>query len=134
MPPPEKIEFGKEVKEDLNSDPEDDPTHFIAILVESLYMLRKIPEAAEGLKVRIQPELSAIVARTSQLLLESTSNQVDASNQSQCLLDLLENIFHQFRFVAHMHKMVLRNLDRIITSGGQKEVLVCQFVRNVCMI
>lgn len=47
MPPPEKIEFGKEVKEDLNSDPEDDPTHFIAILVESLYMLRKIPEAAE---------------------------------------------------------------------------------------
>lgn len=122
VPPPEKIEFGKEVKEDLNSNPEDDPTHFIAILVESLYMLRKIPEAAEGLKVRIQPELSAIVARTSQLLLESTSNQVDASNQSQCLLDLLENIFHQFRFVAHMHKMVLRNLDRIITSGGQKEV------------
>ncbi|XP_034327404.2 exocyst complex component 4 isoform X4 [Magallana gigas] len=117
VPPPEKIEFGKEVKEDLNSDPEDDPTHFIAILVESLYMLRKIPEAAEGLKVRIQPELSAIVARTSQLLLESTSNQVDASNQSQCLLDLLENIFHQFRFVAHMHKMVLRNLDRIIVSG-----------------
>lgn len=47
MPLPEKIEFGKEVKEDLNSDPEDDPTHFIAILVESLYMLRKIPEAAE---------------------------------------------------------------------------------------
>lgn len=47
VPPPEKIEFGKEVKEDLNSDPEDDPTHFIAILVESLYMLRKIPEAAE---------------------------------------------------------------------------------------
>lgn len=122
VPPPEKIEFGKEVKEDLNSNPEDDPTHFIAILVESLYMLRKIPEAAEGLKVRIQPELSAIVARTSQLLLESTSNQVDASNQSQCLLDLLENIFHQFRFVAHMHKMVLRNLDRIITTGGQKEV------------
>lgn len=117
VPPPEKIEFGKEVKEDLNSNPEDDPTHFIAILVESLYMLRKIPEAAEGLKVRIQPELSAIVARTSQLLLESTSNQVDASNQSQCLLDLLENIFHQFRFVAHMHKMVLRNLDRIIVSG-----------------
>lgn len=47
VPPPEKIEFGKEVKEDLNSNPEDDPTHFIAILVESLYMLRKIPEAAE---------------------------------------------------------------------------------------
>lgn len=47
VPPPEKMEFGKEVKEDLNSNPEDDPTHFIAILVESLYMLRKIPEAAE---------------------------------------------------------------------------------------
>ncbi|XP_056004914.1 exocyst complex component 4-like isoform X9 [Ostrea edulis] len=117
IPPPEKMEFGKEVKEDLNSNPEDDPTHFMAILVESLYMLRKIPEAAEGLKVRIQPELSAIVARTSQHILESTSNHVDSSNQSQCLLDLLENIFHQFRFVAHMHKVVLRNLHRIIVSG-----------------
>jgi hypothetical protein len=53
IPPPEKMEFGKEVKEDLNSNPEDDPTHFMAILVESLYMLRKIPEAAE---VYVQPE------------------------------------------------------------------------------
>ncbi|XP_056004908.1 exocyst complex component 4-like isoform X3 [Ostrea edulis] len=122
IPPPEKMEFGKEVKEDLNSNPEDDPTHFMAILVESLYMLRKIPEAAEGLKVRIQPELSAIVARTSQHILESTSNHVDSSNQSQCLLDLLENIFHQFRFVAHMHKVVLRNLHRIITTGSRREV------------
>lgn len=59
MPPPEKIEFGKEVKEDLNSDPEDDPTHFIAILVESLYMLRKIPEAAEvGFDFKIIAKLS----------------------------------------------------------------------------
>lgn len=59
MPPPEKIEFGKEVKEDLNSDPEDDPTHFIAILVESLYMLRKIPEAAEvGLIYKIIAQFS----------------------------------------------------------------------------
>nr|XP_022341498.1 exocyst complex component 4-like isoform X4 [Crassostrea virginica] len=122
VPPPERMEFGKEVKEDLNSNPEDDPTHFIAILVESLYMLRKIPEAAEGLKIRIQPELSAIIARTSQYILESTSNQMDASNQSQYLLDLLENIFYQFRFVANMHKVVLRNLHRIITTGDQREV------------
>ncbi|XP_062567053.1 exocyst complex component 4-like isoform X3 [Saccostrea cucullata] len=117
IPAPEKLEFGKEVKEDLNSNPEDDPAHFIAILVESLYMLRKIPEAAEGLKVKIQPELSAIVARTSQAILESSSNQMDSSSQSQCLLDFLESIFHQFRFVAHMHKVVLRNLHKIIISG-----------------
>lgn len=63
VPPPEKIEFGKEVKEDLNSDPEDDPTHFIAILVESLYMLRKIPEAAEvGFDRFIKLSLSFLLA------------------------------------------------------------------------
>lgn len=43
----EKIEFGKEVKEDLNLDFEDDFIYFIVILVEFLYMLRKILEVVE---------------------------------------------------------------------------------------
>lgn len=43
----EKIEFGKEVKEDLNLDFEDDFIYFIVILVEFFYMLRKILEVVE---------------------------------------------------------------------------------------
>lgn len=43
----EKIEFGKEVKEDLNLDFEDDFIYFIIILVEFFYMLRKILEVVE---------------------------------------------------------------------------------------
>lgn len=47
MPPSEPMEFIKDIKEDLNSNPEDNPAHFIAILVESLFVLKKVPEAAE---------------------------------------------------------------------------------------
>lgn len=35
------------LSEDLNIDPQDDPQKFISILIESLFILRKIPEAAE---------------------------------------------------------------------------------------
>lgn len=37
----------QEVKEDLNIDPEENLEHFIAILVESLFLLQKLPEAVE---------------------------------------------------------------------------------------
>ena len=36
--------------------------------------------------------------------------------QPRHLLDLLEIIFHQFRSVANIHKIVLQNLQRIIVS------------------
>lgn len=35
------------MSEDLYHDPEEDPEKFISILIESLFILRKIPEAAE---------------------------------------------------------------------------------------
>jgi hypothetical protein len=35
------------MSENLMSDPEEDPQKFISILIESLFVLRKIPEAAE---------------------------------------------------------------------------------------
>lgn len=36
-----------EVKEDLNSNPEENLNNFIAILTESLFVLRKLPDAVE---------------------------------------------------------------------------------------
>jgi len=35
------------LSEDLTIDPENDPQRFISILLESLFVLRKIPDAAE---------------------------------------------------------------------------------------
>lgn len=121
LKPPEMMDFDKEIKEDLNSNPEENSSHFIAVLVEALFVLRKIPESAEGIKSRIEPELSAIVARTSQQLVDSYSQpgeSLSSQNQPRFLLELLESVFHQFRNVAKMHKIVLRNLQRIISSVG----------------
>jgi hypothetical protein len=42
LKPPEMMDFGKEIKEDLNANPEENSSHFIAVLVEALFVLRKI--------------------------------------------------------------------------------------------
>jgi len=47
LKPPEMMDFYKEIKEDLNANPEENSSHFIAVLVEALFVLRKIPESAE---------------------------------------------------------------------------------------
>ncbi|XP_021371891.1 exocyst complex component 4-like isoform X1 [Mizuhopecten yessoensis] len=114
----------EEIKEDLNSNPEENPSHFIALLVESLFVLKKVPDGAEGLKIRIQPELSAIVARASQQVVENSCQQGELlanNNQPRFLLELLMMVFQQFRLVAHMHKMVLRNLNRVIPTTAEHQ-------------
>ena len=52
-------------------------------------------------------------------LVFSSSQQGDLlsnQNQPRFLLELLEIVFQQFRLVANTHKMVLRNLNRVIVS------------------
>ena len=39
----------RHITEDLDTDPETDVVHFIAVLIESLAMLKKLPEAIEVL-------------------------------------------------------------------------------------
>ena len=43
----EEVARPHEITEDLNVNPEDDPVYFIAILIECLAMLRKLPEAID---------------------------------------------------------------------------------------
>ncbi len=43
----EEVSAPQQITEDLNVDPERDPVQYIAILVESLAMLRKMPEAID---------------------------------------------------------------------------------------
>lgn len=111
----------KEVKEDLNVDPEENLDHFIAILVESLFLLQKLPEAVEAIKNRIQQELMAIVSRASHQIIESSCQKGESlanEHQPRYLLELLELVFEQFRCVAKTHQIVLRNLNRIVNSGA----------------
>ncbi|XP_052772519.1 exocyst complex component 4-like isoform X2 [Mya arenaria] len=106
--------------EGASVDPEEDPQRFISVLLESLFILRKVPEAAEAIKMRMHPELIAIVARASHQVVDSTGGQGEnlmTQFLPRQLGDLLELIFRQFRAVAEIHKVVLLNLQKIINSG-----------------
>ncbi|XP_064602166.1 LOW QUALITY PROTEIN: exocyst complex component 4-like [Liolophura sinensis] len=108
------------ITEDLNVDPEENIPKYMAILTESLYVLRKLPEAVEALKARIHPELLAIVNRASQQVVDIASQQgetLSTLDQPRYLLELLEMVFQQFRCVATMHKLMLSNLRRIQHSA-----------------
>ncbi|GAB1604300.1 exocyst complex component 4-like [Argonauta hians] len=115
------VAAGGEITEDLNCDPEENLSHFIAILVESLFLLKKLPEAVEAVKMRIQPELMAIVSRASEQIVESSCHRGDSlanEHQPRYLLQLLQLVFQQFRCVANTHQLVLNNLHRIVASGA----------------
>ncbi|WAR21892.1 EXOC4-like protein [Mya arenaria] len=93
--------------EGASVDPEEDPQRFISVLLESLFILRKVPEAAEAIKMRMHPELIAIVARASHQVVDSTGGQGEnlmTQFLPRQLGDLLELIFRQFRAVAEIHK------------------------------
>lgn len=128
------IVINKPVIEDITiSDPEENSSHFINILVECLALLNKVSEAVETIKERSQKELLAIVSRTTQYVLDNTQNlpimPVQTSNyisgflqnpsQAQLLLELFELVFEQFCCVVNAHKCVLANLKRITLSNSQ---------------
>ena len=48
---------------EAEADPEEDLEHFVAILVESLSRLGKLPEAIEQIKSKMQSQLMAVITR-----------------------------------------------------------------------
>ncbi|XP_063222641.1 exocyst complex component 4 [Bacillus rossius redtenbacheri] len=102
------------IQEDVDAvDPEASSEHFMAILVECLALLNKIPDAVEMLKVEMQTELLAIIARTTQQILDSSAMPPQPHGQAASkpvLPELMHVIFSQFRQVAAAHQSVLRSL------------------------
>ncbi|XP_064630302.1 exocyst complex component 4-like isoform X2 [Lineus longissimus] len=118
-PPPDlDLSFPNGVHEDLTSEPEKNQPLFFAILVESLSILKKLPETIEAMKSRIQPELLAIIQRASQQVADSAYQQGETDVLSSLflpkyLMELLNLVFEEFRCVAMAHRMVLNNLTRV---------------------
>lgn len=109
----------QQVIEDQNLDPDGNPLNFLAILVQSLALLKRLPEAIEALRTRIKPGLLAIVQRASQQVADSAymeGEDLGQVQQPQFLLELLELIFKQFRIVAQVHAVILANIQRIKVS------------------
>ena len=43
----EQIAAPRQITEDVHADPESDPIHFLAVIIESLAILKKMPEAID---------------------------------------------------------------------------------------
>ncbi|BFZ01691.1 hypothetical protein BsWGS_04729 [Bradybaena similaris] len=109
-----------EVKEDLNSNPEDNLNNFIAILTESLFVLRKLPDAVERLKIGMKGSLNKLINAATQQIAESSGQQLDSMVnhvQPKYLNELLKLIFQQTRCVAQTHQTFLNNVFRLTSSG-----------------
>lgn len=127
---------GPVMEDVMAADPEENSPHFIAILVECLSLLNKVPEAVEDIKTRSQKELMAIARRTAQHVLDTAQNFTQVPSmlvsfssgtlstisddpvftQTQLLMEMLELLFEQFRCVARAHKIVLDHLRRIANA------------------
>ncbi|BFZ01690.1 hypothetical protein BsWGS_04730 [Bradybaena similaris] len=110
-----------EVKEDLNSNPEDNLNNFIAILTESLFVLRKLPDAVERLKIGMKGSLNKLINAATQQIAESSGQQLDSMVnhvQPKYLNELLKLIFQQTRCVAQTHQTFLNNVFRLTQSLG----------------
>ncbi|XP_015592198.1 exocyst complex component 4 isoform X2 [Cephus cinctus] len=120
------------VEDEDSSNPEENSEHFLAIIIECLALLNKIPEAVEAIKVQMQTELLNIIARTSKQIKESAEHQPilprpvitdsteikvtsnNGSGSQALLLELLQTVFEQFRLVAGAHSTALRSFSYVV--------------------
>lgn len=98
-------------------------SYFIGIIVECFALLRKIPDSLEALRTQIQPELLAIVTRTTQHLVsilaaEGSLNQQPLDDQTHPLLELLGLVHKQFKLVANAHTLLLKNYLSVTQRHG----------------
>lgn len=88
-------------------------SYFIGIIVECFALLRKIPESLEALRIQIQPELLAIVTRTTQhlnaMLSAESAIEKSANDTIHPLLELLDVIYKQFKLIANTQNLLLKN-------------------------
>lgn len=88
-------------------------SYFIGIIVECFALLRKVPESLDALKVQVQPELLAIVTRTTQHLNSVIAAEANGQNvviePNHPLLELIDLIYKQLKLVANTHNLLLKN-------------------------
>ena len=101
--------------EDLNSNPEQNTFRLITVLIESLARLKKIPDAVEAIKTRMDRYINDLVTHTT---IEVTDMAFESENKNpdspKRLLQLLQSLFKKFHAIvaAHQHALsALQGLD-----------------------
>ncbi|XP_070541139.1 exocyst complex component 4-like isoform X2 [Ptychodera flava] len=113
----------KHIIEDLNDNAEEDSVHYMSILIESLYVLKKLPDAIEAIKRRMQAQLTKIIDRTTTDILNHVNQRgepVPKQDRPKLLLELLEVLFEKFRCVAVAHMLTLTALKRIKRRSSEE--------------
>ncbi|XP_044102522.1 exocyst complex component 4 isoform X1 [Neovison vison] len=115
----------QDIKEDLESDPEENSTLFMGILIKGLAKLKKIPETVKAIKERLEQELQQIVKRSTTQVADSgyqRGENLTVENQPRLLLELLELLFDKFNAVATAHSVVLGYLqDTVVAPLTQQD-------------
>uniref|UniRef100_A0A452UHR4 Exocyst complex component Sec8 n=1 Tax=Ursus maritimus TaxID=29073 RepID=A0A452UHR4_URSMA len=109
----------QDIKEDLESDPEENSTLFMGILIKGLAKLKKIPETVKAIKERLEQELQQIVKRSTTQVADSgyqRGENLTVENQPRLLLELLELLFDKFNAVATAHSVVLGYLQDTVVA------------------
>jgi exocyst complex component 4 len=98
------------------TDPDTDPVLFIAVIVESLGNLRRLPDAVDALRSYVRPGLVTFIQQASQHIADGACID-DGSGavpvQPQLLLELLELVWRQCRVIARGHAIILANMHSI---------------------
>ncbi|OCT89261.1 exocyst complex component 4 [Xenopus laevis] len=109
----------EDIKEDSDSDPEENSKVFMGILIKGLAKLKKIPETVKAIKERLEQELKQIVKRSTTQVADSGYQRGENNtqeNQPRLLLELLELLFDKFNAVASAHSVVLGHLQQTVAS------------------
>lgn len=94
-------------------------SYFIGIIIECFALLKKIPDSLEALRTQIQPELLAIVTRTTQHLNSMIAAEGSTNDEfDHPLLELLNLIHKQFKMVATTHTLLLKNYLNVTQRHG----------------
>ncbi|XP_077120559.1 exocyst complex component 4 [Ranitomeya variabilis] len=114
----------QEIKEDPDSDPEENSIVFMGVLIKGLAKLKKIPETVKAIKERLENELKQIVKRSTTQVADSgyqRGETVTQENQPRLLLELLELLFDKFNAVASAHSVVLGYLQETVASPTSQD-------------
>jgi len=103
--------------ENLNVNPEQDTFKLITVLIESLSRLKKIPDAVEAIKTRMDRYINEIVTHATievtDMAFENDSKDPDSPKR---LLELLQSLFKKFHAVVSAHQHALSALKRLGVS------------------
>ena len=105
--------------EDLQKDPEDNLPKFMYLMVESLIVLDKVPEAVESFKGRIKRDMLMVIRKSTDQVAKRTIDHGDVlaaeelsnKSNSRLLIELLKVAFEKFRSISSNHTILLTALQ-----------------------